>query len=378
MSLASMSCEAPEPQGPASDLGEEETTLESVPDALLGRVFAQITDKCAVHGWALQSRGGGGGGGGTGRSPSRHIPSISRSLRPLPLPALCRITLSSLSLVCKRFRRVLYSDAPEQWHTLRLETSRLDFLTARAAVTPQTPPTCRHADPPASPTGRQQRQRWFAGKRRLLERVGGQVAALAVHDRTGMLRSSGHGAGGGWDLAALLGLLRPGVLADMELEVHPAPPLAALEMLPLFAGSLTALNLDAPQMPATVAALLPALCGLRHLRLAGQHLPEGAVGAAAGLDALTRLELESGFLPLPPLAPLTRLRRLRRLRVMDESQREEPLQVPPPSAWPAGLEALTLFMCSLCQVGRCASAGKRSQPAADGGALLGVFVAFTA
>lgn len=82
------------------------------------------------------------------------------------------------------------------------------------------------------------------------------VTAVAVHDRTGMLRSGAHGTAGAWGLPDLLGMLRPAVVADVELEVHPSPAVEALQALPPLAAGLTALNLDAQRLPPEAATML--------------------------------------------------------------------------------------------------------------------------
>lgn len=83
-------------------------------------------------------------------------------------------------------------------------------------------PTCRR---------RSRKEAWFQHKRALLQRVAPLVAAVAVHDRTGMLRSGAHGTVGAWGLPDLLGMLCPAVVADVELEVHPSPAVEALQAL---------------------------------------------------------------------------------------------------------------------------------------------------
>lgn len=179
------------------------------------------------------------------------------------------------------------------------------------------------------------------------------VTALAVHDRTGMLRSGAHGTAGAWGLPDLLGMLCPAVVADLELEVHPSPAIDALQALPRLAAGLTALNLDAQRLPPEAAAVLPQLPSLRSLRLAAQHLPEGALPAILQLPLLSRLELESSFLPLPPMAPLTALRRLKQLRLVDDSERQDALPLPAPADFTAqgGLDSLTVFTRQTWQVG---------------------------
>lgn len=167
-----------------------------------------------------------------------------------------------------------------------------------------------------------------------------------------MLRSGAHGTAGAWGLPDLLGMLCPGVVAELELEAHPSPPAEALDALPRLASGLTALNLDAQRLPAAAAAVLPRLARLASLRLAAQHLPEGALPAILRLPLLCRLELESSFLPLPSMAPLTALCRLRQLRLVDDSERSEPLQLPAPADFGAqgGLESLTAYTRRMCQV----------------------------
>lgn len=208
-----------------------------------------------------------------------------------------------------------------------------------------------HKQPWLSPLCRRQKEAWFAGKWRLLQRVGGLVAALAVHDRTGMLRSGGHSTAGAWRLEGLLGLLRPGVLAEVEIECHPAPPPAAILALPRLAPSLTALNLDARQLPPEVAAVLPQLSHLASLRLGANAVPQACLAAVLQLTtSLTRLELESSFLPLPPLQPLTVLQRLRCLGLYDDGNHDDPLLLPAPAAFP-NLASLTVHMThSQCEV----------------------------
>ena len=95
------------------------------------------------------------------------------------------------------------------------------------------------------------------------------------------------------------------------------------------------------------------LSGLRGLRLAAQHLPEGALPAILRLSLLSRLELESSFLPLPHMGSLTALRRLKQVRLMDDSERQDALQLPAPADFGAqgGLHSLTVYTRQTWQVG---------------------------
>ena len=73
------------------------------------------------------------------------------------------------------------------------------------------------------------------------------AAALAIHDRSGVLASvsaaaaaaaaAAGGGGGAAPLEAALAALPPGVLQDIELEWHPAPAAGVLAALPRFAGA---------------------------------------------------------------------------------------------------------------------------------------------
>ena len=141
-----------------------------------------------------------------------------------------------------------------------------------------------------------------------------------------------------------------------ELPSVPVPcgwELPCCRCLPCFAGQVTSLNIDARQLPETLfAAVLPSLAALRSLRLGTASIPPAAVCAAAALPALTRLELEASFLPLPPLEPLAALPRLAWLRLVDDGTRDAPLALPPASAFRGGrgLASLTVYMQSLCQV----------------------------
>ncbi|PRW44604.1 F-box LRR-repeat 6 [Chlorella sorokiniana] len=233
----------------------------------------------------------------------------------------------AIALTCRHWRDLLFSE-PQLWSTVRIETVQLDFLS------------------------RPRKEAWFRHKRALLQRMVPLITALAVHDRTGMLRSGAHGTAGAWGLPDLLGMLCPAVVADVELEVHPSPPVEALQALPRLAAGLTALNLDAQQLPPEAAAVLPQLSGLCSLRLAAQHLPEGGLPAILQLSLLSRLELESSFLPLPPMAPLTALRRLKQLWLVDDSERQDALLLPAPADFGAqgGLDSLAVYTRQTWQV----------------------------
>jgi len=87
--------------------------------------------------------------------------------------------------------------------------------------------------------------------------------------------------------------------------------------------------------------------------LAAQNLPEGALPAILRLPQLSRLELESSFLPLPPMTPLTALHQLKQLRLVDDSERRDALQLPAPADFQAqgGLDSLTVYTRQTWQVG---------------------------
>ncbi|KAL4424306.1 hypothetical protein ABPG75_001607 [Micractinium tetrahymenae] len=274
---------------------------------------------------------------------------------------------AALTRVCLRFRSIYWAE-PSVWGTLRIEAAALDFLPARRQVA------------------------WLAGKRALLQRVSPVVSALAVHDRAGALaiaaRSmelgaaarvssasagtapAGAGAGGtassapaaaatgamargnGCRLEDLLCLLHPGIAREVELEVHPALPEAALAALPRLGCQLTALNLDTRQLPPGTAAVLRRLRALHALRLGAAHVDAAAAAACAALRHLSRLELEASFFALPDLSPLAACASLAALRLVDDSQRREPLLLPPPASFRGGqgLLSLTVYTRALCQV----------------------------
>lgn len=240
---------------------------------------------------------------------------------------------------------LLVLNLPAVWGTLRFEAAALDFLPARRQAV------------------------WLAGKRALLRRVAPVVSAPAVHDRGGALavaagrtepiaaagtgaectRTATCGAGSsGWHLEGLLCLLQPGMAWEVELEVHPAAPEAALEALPWLDGQLTSSNLDTRQLPAGAAAALRRLPALRALRLGAAHVAAACVDARARLSRLSRLELEASFFPLPGLTQLAACASLAALRLVDDSQRGESLLLPPPASFRAGRGLLPLSSRGLC------------------------------
>lgn len=231
------------------------------------------------------------------------------------------------------------------WGTLRIEAAALGFLPARRQ--------------PA----------WLAGKRAMLQRVGPLVSALAVHDRGGALAmvargmeagtvagpSAAHGVpaacaagagGGGCRLEHLLLTLQPGVAREVELEVHPSLPGAALEALPRLGRQLTALILETGQLPPGAAAALRRLPALRTLRLGAAHVDAACLDACAHMRHLTALELHATFFPLPALEPLAACPSLEALRLVDDSRRTEPLLLPPPASFRGGRGLLSLTVCS--------------------------------
>ena len=283
------------------------TTIDALPDALLGRVLALVGQE---QGW---------------------VPRPWRLCAGRCLTQLCRCrALSStaslpacrpvLNLVSRRWQRVFYAE-PGLWRHLRLGA-------------------CSLKPPPA-------RKQWFAAKRTLAQRVSSLVTQASVV----------------WDADATSGftglamdvlrLLQPGMLTGLALtrsdSSWPRPqPLsdAAVRELPRFTG-LTRLQLDGPLLPPSTAGALRQLPQLCSLACSAGSLPEARAAALVQLSVLRDLDLRCSELQPPAEAMLCvavrRLPQLRSLRMRLDLDDSMPKQLVDSMA---GLTQLTLLALS--------------------------------
>lgn len=92
-----------------------------------------------------------------------------------------------------------------------------------------------------------------------------------------------------------------------------------------------------------VAATLRALPALRALHLIADRIDAACIDACVGLRHLSRLILGPYCCLLPDLAPLVACASLQMLVLVDDSQRNEPLLLPPPASFRGGRGLLALY-----------------------------------
>lgn len=306
-SAAAGAAAAPAPSPPS---------ILSLPDSMLARIL----EAAGVRRLASQLAPAGRGGGQDAAnrcSPSR-LPT--QPLTPLRPSSPCR---SSITLVCRCWLRIFYAEAA-LWRCLKLG------------------PPAAWAEAPSG--GAQQLQEaWFHGRRRQLQRCGGQAESLIVRDGC-VIQGAAAVAGKGWRLEELLLCLEPCPhLASVNLDCRLSAGLA------LWLGrrsGLTFLDLASAAMPPEAAGALCQLSTLRTLRLnaAENSMPVDLCGSLLLLSSLTELSLSAT--PLPPnVGQLTQLQALESLDLLSCSPN---LALPHPAAFPRLAQcALTTYSPSV-------------------------------
>lgn len=170
-------------------------------------------------------------------------------------PTRSKSDLSAASLVCKRWRRVLFSE-PALWRLFKISLSSMEEAERRT------------------------------GLLRLLERVGGLLHHLKL--------DCGWFDGGldAKQVAAVAACLpRLGQLGRISIytSAHPVPPVL-LEALPV-ATALTSVKLRCSQLPANAAGALARMTQLRSMTLRGSALQKVAAQALQRLPQLETLSL---------------------------------------------------------------------------------------
>lgn len=228
----------------------------------------------------------------------------------------------SVTLVCARWRRVLYA-SQRVWQQLRI----------------------REPDSIAVDGLGEAGGRWMAGKRALLARVAPLVEELSILRSHVPLRAVG--VGSPLPLGELLLGLQPAArLRALHLSLSCLGPEHAAAVASL--AQLTKLSVRVlPRLPgadadATAAAALLEAAGLPaalpRLESLALQLPALSAGISVGLLALaqlTQLQLTTSGSPLPAVQGLTALTSLRVLRlVMERRVSPASLAVPPPATFP--------------------------------------------
>lgn len=257
--------------------------MDTLADALLGAILAASG---LESGWVRPARG-------VGAMPSAPMPATTAMPQPLQLQRCYHPCRPSVTLVCKRWNRVFYSE-PRLWRAYRL------------------------AGPPAAawealaPEGR---ERWLAVKCEQLQRVAGLVVEAEFDCTDELLQlqrqplgRSGSGSTGGSQLAALLALLPPAALTRLALrgprplEWQPVPADPVLQAAAAAESAARDAALDALVLPAVTVALTgyPCLASLE-IHLGGSaawgarpwnlQLPPAAVEALGRLRQLHSLSL---------------------------------------------------------------------------------------
>ena len=258
-------------------------SIESLPDPLLGRIFAAAGRQAGV---SHRSPSAAAAAGFAAVSPtSRRCRCCCRCWQ---LAAAKKALLSSdvclhpaqhtVTLVSRRWHHVFFSE-PALWRELELAAKSLIVADEQG-----------------------QAAQWFAAKARLLPRVGGFVQRLRY-------QGPGWGFSDDWQLnSSVLAHFSPSTLQSLHLE-YAEVDAAAAEALQQFTG-LTHLVADSGANSCLVAAL-PSLPQLQSLSLS-DIVPPGLPAALQQLIQLTELSCTAAG-PLPDLSTLFLLTQLRKL-----------------------------------------------------------------
>ncbi|KAL4443573.1 hypothetical protein ABPG75_011310 [Micractinium tetrahymenae] len=223
----------------------------------------------------------------------------------------------SVTLVCKRFRSILFS-APGLWQRYTV------LLPSRLAgdVTPQGLPTAP------------QQQAWVDARLSVLQRVAHMVQVLQVRDGDVL-----EGRGDSGLTARFLCCLSPAAAREVQLEHFYSIPLPAQAMAALAPlTQLQRLELTSDEVPANAASTLCQLsASLRSLFLEADTIPLPAAEVLPQLQQLTSLQFWS-YQPLPRFdwRLLTALHQLQHLSLCQtHSHDDAQLEPPPPTTFPA-------------------------------------------